>query len=203
MWHNKAAVDEEQDIPSSDPCFESAEDYEGEGINLAKISDHCNVIFRSDALAWLISSLQTRSFLQWERDGTEDLAVNEIRQRILEALPSGKITKRQRPREHQITFRLQWGNVLNRPWRERETIQGAMVITTCSGKAQMAPVGQYIGQTWPRSSGHIFRLLDCAIRLRPGSRETQNSKLHCTVHPLELTLSTSPVGGWNANSLAA
>ncbi len=175
LWNSKAAMDEEPNIPYPNAQFEGVEDDEDESISLAKLSAYCNVIFKSGALSSLVSRLRTRSLLQWESDGVEDLAVNEIRRKILAALPSGKISKRQQPREHQITFRLQWGHIIaRRPWQDQRTRVETVVITVCSGKAQMASVEQYTSQTWPRTCDCISGLIDEAACLKPGSRYSSN-----------------------------
>ena len=162
LWNSKAAADPEA-IPYSDILFDGVkdddDDDDDERNSLAGVLAHSNVIFQSGALIWLVSSLQHRSLLQWGSDESEDLAVNRIRQQILKTLPRERISKRRRPREHQVTFRLKWGHIISRPPEERMTRLDTIVITDCSGKTQAATVKQYLSQTWPGSWEGIFELL--------------------------------------------
>ena len=176
LWSSKA---EAPNILVSDAYFEGVKDDEGECINLAKISDHCNVISTSRALSWLISSLQTRSRLQWEADQTEELPINAIRRAILGALPSEKISKRRRPRDHHIAFRFPWQHFMGRAGVGRGA---AIAITACSGKAQMTSIKQYMNQTWPDSWGHISELIRYANHLTLGSHRTQDCKQHESIY---------------------
>ncbi|KAK4153991.1 hypothetical protein C8A00DRAFT_33245 [Chaetomidium leptoderma] len=158
LWNSKAAVDPEH-IPCSDILFDDVkddDDDDDESNTLAGVLAHSNVIFQSGALIWLASSLQNRSLLQWESDGSEDLAVNKIRQQILKTLPPERISKRRQPREHQVTFWLKWGHIINRPPEEWMTRLDTVIITACSGKAQAATVKQYLSQTWPGSWEPVF-----------------------------------------------
>jgi hypothetical protein len=166
LWNSKAAADPEA-IPYSDILFDGVkdedddddDDNDDERNSLAGVLAHSNVIFQSGALIWLVSSLQNRSLLQWGSDGSEDLAVNRIRQQILKTLPPERISKRRQPREHQVTFWLKWGHIINRPPEERIDRLDTIVITACSGKTQAATVRQYLSQTWPGSWETIFKLL--------------------------------------------
>ena len=169
-WYSKAALDQEL-IRNPEELFDGVKDDEDESNSFAEFSTHSNVILESAAFKWLVDSLRKRSLLQW--DTSTHIAVNDIRRKILEALPSGKISKRQPPRDHQVTFRLKWGHILNQQRRELETgvtehgsrILESGVITVCYGKAQAASVRQYLSQTWPWSWEDVFRLLQDATRV--------------------------------------
>jgi hypothetical protein len=186
-WHSKASMDQNLTRNPED-FFDGVKDDEDESNILAKLSVHSNVILESAALKWLVDSLRTRSLLQW--DTSTDLAVNDIRRKILEALPSGKISKRQPPRDHQVTFRLKWGHILNRQRRELEagvTEHGRLilksgVITVCSGKAQAASIRQYLSQTWSWSWEDVFGLLQVATRVGVHSGNLANPSSHPKLH---------------------
>ncbi|KAK4031555.1 hypothetical protein C8A01DRAFT_21245 [Parachaetomium inaequale] len=147
LWDSKATTDQEP-IPNSDTLFHGVED-DDESINLAGLSGYSNVISGSRALAWLVASLGQRSLLQWGSDGMGDLAVNKIRQTILKSLPTEKISKREPPRQHTVSFRLKWDHIMNQPLQERTDRLNTMVITVCSGNAQVTSVDKYMHQTWP------------------------------------------------------
>jgi hypothetical protein len=173
LWDSKATTDQEP-IPSSDTLFHGVED-DDESINLAGLSGYSNVISGSRALAWLVTSLGQRSLLQWGSDGMGDLAVNKIRQTILTSLPTGKISKRQPPRQHTVSFRLKWGHIMNQPLQERTDRLNTMVITVCSGNAQVTSVDQYMHQTWPWSGNLALDLLRRAAGLKRGSRDASGA----------------------------
>jgi hypothetical protein len=169
-WYSKAAINQEL-IQNPEDSFDGVKDDEDESNSFAEFSAHCNVILESAALKWLVDNLRKRSLLQW--DTSTHIAVNDIRRKILEALPSEKISKRQPPRDHQVTFRLKWGHILNQQRRELEAgvtehgnrILESGVITVCYGKAQAASVRQYLGQTWPWSWEDVFGLLQDATQV--------------------------------------
>lgn len=164
LWDSKAAMDQEP-IPNSVTHFHGVkddddDDDDDESINLPGLSECSNVISKSRALAWLVEKLDNRSLLQWgSNEMGGHLAVNRIRQTILNSLPTGKISKREPPRQHQVSFRLQWGHIMNQSLQERADQLDTIVITVCSGKARMTSVAQYIHQTWPWSGGRVLALL--------------------------------------------
>lgn len=162
LWNGKASMDQDT-IPNSETLFDGIEDDEDECIGLFALSAHSEAIFKSRALTWLVSNLRSRLLLQWETDGSEELAANRIRQEILQALPSGKISKKRPPLDHQVTFRLSWAHVLNRPREGRPTLQDIVVITACSGKALAASVEEYLSQTYPETWLSVFEFLEHAI----------------------------------------
>jgi len=161
LWNSKATMDQDA-IPSSETLFDGVEDDEDESIGVTALSAHSETIFTSKALTWLVSSLRNRLLLQWETDGSQDLAVSQIRQKILQALPSGKISKRQPPPDHQVAFRLDWGHVLNQPPEQRPTRRDSIVITAGAGKALAASVEEYLSQTYPGSWQGVVELLERA-----------------------------------------
>jgi hypothetical protein len=161
LWNSKATMDQDT-IPSSETLFDGVEDDEDESIGATALSAHSETIFKSKALTWLVSSLRNRLLLQWETDGSQDLAVSRIRQKILQALPSGKISKRRPPPDHTLTFRLDWGHVLNQPPEQRRTRCDSIVITACAGKAVAASVEEYLSQTYPGSWQGVVELLERA-----------------------------------------
>lgn len=169
LWDSKATTDQEP-IPSSDTLFHGVED-DDESINLAELSGYSNVISGSRALAWLVASLRQRSLLQWGSEGMEDFAVNKIRQTILKSLPTGKISKREPPRQHTVSFRLKWSHIMNQPLQERTDRLNTMVITVCSGNAQVTSVDQYMHQTWPWNGNLVLDLLRRTAGLKRGSRD--------------------------------
>ena len=173
LWDSKATADQES-IAHSDTLFHGVED-DDETIDLAGLSGYSNVISGSRALARLVASLGQRSLLQWGSDGMGDLAVNKIRETILKSLPTGKISKREPPRQHQVSFRLKWGHIMNQPLQERMGRLNTMVITVCSGNAQVTSVDQYMHQTWPWSGDLALDLLRRTAGLKRGPRDASGA----------------------------
>ncbi|KAH6856683.1 hypothetical protein B0I37DRAFT_80626 [Chaetomium sp. MPI-CAGE-AT-0009] len=165
LWNNKADSDEGPSL-SSDDLFEGIEDDEDEGINHTGFSAHSSVIRKSTALHWLVSGLQKRSSLDWGGEqvpGT--VAANGIRRKILEALPSRKISRKRLPQEHQVSFRLLDEDYMSDlPPQKWETRPDAIIITECAGRTQATTIEQYLNQAWPRSGMRIFQLLQEATR---------------------------------------
>ena len=135
-----------------------------------------NVIFGSPALGWLGAKLRNRSSLEWGSDGVEDLAINKVRQTILEALPSGTISKREPPRRHRASFSLEWGHIINRPPQEWTNRRQDITITVCSGKAEANSVVEYIDQTWFWNGHGVLDLLQRTTWLKRPSPDTNNKE---------------------------
>ncbi len=122
-----------------------------ENINLGGLSEFRSVLSTNKAVFWLANRLRNRSSLQWGSDETNDLEVHRVRQTILAALPTSTISKREPPRQHQVSFRLEWGHIISRLPQDETDGRQAIAMTVCSGKAQVTSVKEYLQQTWPWS----------------------------------------------------
>ncbi len=168
FWDSRAAADDVED--------DNDDGDDDERSILGWLSADINVISESRALAWLAARLRSRSLLQWETDGMEDLAVNKIRQTILAALPTGMISERRPPRQHKVSFRLGWGHIMNQFPQERTDPLQAIAITACSGKVQVTSVKEYIYQTWPWSGNSLFDLLQRIASIKQHSLDSRGEE---------------------------
>lgn len=169
MWDSKAG-ENHSSVPKED-LFEGVEDDEGENVGHIDLSAYSKVVLKSTAYEWLIFNLRKESSLRWSshsemRDST---AIDIIRRKILEKLPSGKISKARPPRTHNVAFRLQWCPPYKRLYNgraKRETTNGkaileSIAVTCCSNEAQATSVQQYMSQTWPSNWKKFLELLRC------------------------------------------
>ncbi|KAK1484393.1 hypothetical protein CABS01_13816 [Colletotrichum abscissum] len=164
LWDSKAT--EVGTSLSDNELFVGVTDEE-DTIDTAELSKYNKTVIESKSFKWLIDSLRRELALRRDFDESEGFNHREIlRRKILEILPTGKISKSRPPNTHSVTFRVPgWVHLgaagLNL-FRSESPLHEAIVITICSGDAQAASVEDYMKQTWPSTWRTIFNLVHWA-----------------------------------------
>lgn len=166
LWTSKAteietSVDEKE-------LFVGVTDVE-ETIDAPILSTYNKTVVESNSLNWLIESLRRELTLKRDIDESEGCNHREIiRRKVMENLPTGKISKNRPPTTHSVIFRVPGWALLRRLQVDRygseRPLYEAMVVTYCSGNAQAAIVEDYMEQTWPSTWKTIFNLLQTVSR---------------------------------------
>ncbi|KAK1498124.1 hypothetical protein CCUS01_12900 [Colletotrichum cuscutae] len=148
---------------NDDELFVGVTDVE-ETIDAPELSKYNKTITESDSFKWLTQSLRRELTLKRYFDASEGCNHREmIHRKIIENLPSGKISKNQPPTTHSVIFRVPGWALLRRLEMDRYEFEGylykAVIVTNCSGDAQAAMIEDYMEQTWPSTWRPIFKLL--------------------------------------------
>ncbi|PNP78573.1 hypothetical protein FNYG_08085 [Fusarium nygamai] len=173
LWENNAGVDKRE--ADQGELFDAVEDQEEEIILPIAVPRYNKIILDSSAYSWFITNLRKECSLQ--RGATKlRHAIDDIRQAVLDKLPSGRISKRTVPPRHRCTFRLLLAplrarlyhayHAVRSKWASPTRISEVVVVTCSSDEAQVMTVGEYFAQTWP-SAGTV--LLDLLQQVLGGS----------------------------------
>ncbi|KAH6999534.1 hypothetical protein EDB80DRAFT_117897 [Ilyonectria destructans] len=172
FWYDQAKKDDT--IMDKGALFKGVKDMDDEEIPQAEISAYKRAVFGSAAYSRLIATISNEQWI--DRGGTKARAlVERIRNRILDALPTGSMSKRRLPTLSGVVFRLQW-----RPWELRLEQEGArhglamsqafsdaITVTGSSDVSQATTIRTYLYNTWPSSSINLLLLLQ---QVTDGSR---------------------------------
>ncbi|KFX99399.1 hypothetical protein V490_01813 [Pseudogymnoascus sp. VKM F-3557] len=160
MWQNR--VSEIDTVPENDELFEGVRDVDDEITNEVNLSMYNGIILKSPSYEWLLSSLKQERFLQW--------GSRHIRQKILDKLPTGTISKRRPLGACEVTFNLQLdttadrGNGLFTKLITSEILLSKLItVTGYQKQSQALTVEQYLHQTWPTYSLQLLDILQKAI----------------------------------------
>jgi hypothetical protein len=141
--------------------FEGVKDDEDEVIPLFG-----KTTLTSAAYDWFISRLRRECSLQSSNQ-------DRIGQKVLQRLPSGKISKHQAPKTHRVTFRLLWESIRTCLLGDRNRKEGSQsthrihdryTITTSSGLVQVLTVQDYFKQTWSSDALTLVDMLETVSR---------------------------------------
>ncbi|KAI9148359.1 Pyriculol/pyriculariol biosynthesis cluster transcription factor [Paramyrothecium foliicola] len=134
------------------------------------------------AYKWLLSSLNKQSSAYWAAFHP-NIMVNDIRDKILQKLPTGTISRQRPPRTFQVQFLIAWDPIQRRFREEQYKARanlGPLVLAdliTLTGspedELQAATVGEYFRQTWPE--GEIDLLGSIQALLSQNSYEPSRS----------------------------
>ncbi|KAK1546216.1 hypothetical protein CPAR01_00183, partial [Colletotrichum paranaense] len=170
LWISKATGTETS--VNDDELFVGVTDVEAT-IDAPALFEYNKTVTESDSFKWLIESLRRELTLKRDFDESEGCNRREmIRRKVIESLPTGKISKNRPPTTHSVTFRVP-GWALFRSSEEytygREwSVPNAVVVTHCSGDAQASMIVDYMEQTWPSTWLTIFNLLRTVSRSSDG-----------------------------------
>ena len=157
------------------------EDDEEDSSHEEELSKYHQLLVKSPAYKWFLTSLSNESVIQLESSHPR------IRQQILEKLPTGKISKRRTPLIHEVSFNVDWRPAM------KERLQCALsedvsdpglphdeslVITGSTKKSQALTMKQYITQTWPSNGFLVFNALYTASI--PANKNIHSKSTHCT-----------------------
>jgi hypothetical protein len=163
MWTSKAGQD--HSVHSKEELFEGVKDEEEDAIDQSELSAYHNIIVDSPAYQWLLTNLSNEFLLQsWTTEP-------RIRQRILDKLPTGTISKQRSPDIHEFTFELELNNAMQEsilngfPQHRRlsnRSFRSFFVLTGSPWEAQGLTVEQYLAQTWPITGLQLIDALEKA-----------------------------------------
>lgn len=136
---------------------------------------HREAITKSPAYEWLISTLQAEASLHH----TKPNVVQDIREKILAAFPSHRVSRSKASQEFWASFRLDWDPLAFIKEQEYvgsidELVEGAITLTGEANNSQASTVSQYMSQTWPSTGLHV---LDLVKRVLEGPHEIHDSVL--------------------------
>jgi hypothetical protein len=169
MWNSKAR---QESAPLPTELFEGVKDEEEDPIDDSELTRYYTIILQSPAYEWFINALAKESSLQF------DTPQPRIRQRILDKLPTGKISKRSTPDIHQVTIDLEWRHSMEEMLRLEvleelnssiQSYSSPIIITGSQQAAQGLSIKQYLAQTWPITGLQLLYTLTTGIDIAPQS----------------------------------
>lgn len=165
LWDSKSG--ENGTVTENVEFFEGVMDDDHEITNEVDMSMYYEIILRSPSYEWLLSSLKKECFLQW--DSRQSRIMLDIRQKILDKLPTGTISKRRPYRGRRVQFVLQQNDDTDGEnrllWKPMSEILPSELITVtgCQEESQALTVKQYMHQTWPTCGVQLLDALEMAI----------------------------------------
>ncbi|KXH39653.1 hypothetical protein CSIM01_06708 [Colletotrichum simmondsii] len=171
LWTSKAT--ETETSVDDNELFVGVTEVE-ESIDAAELSKYNKIITESNSFKWLIESLRRELTLMRDFGESGGCDYREtLRRKVIENLPTGKISKTRPPNIHFVTFRVPGWELLSRAEVDRDGSESplceAIVVTCCSGDAQAAAIEDYMEQTWPSTWKTISNLLQKASLGQSGS----------------------------------
>ena len=168
LWESKTEMNDPE--VEKDDLFEGVGDDDEENMtNEDQLHLYDKVLLSSAAYDWFIAALRRECSLHWCPQQPR-IMIEGIRQKILQKLPSGKISKRRLPPEHHVTFQLWWRPLavgIRREQRRHQptpqttfSISEIVTATGSASEAQVATIEEYFNQTWPSKGMGLLRVLD-------------------------------------------
>lgn len=167
MWGARSR--EEPREPESSDCFVGVSEDEidqHEAVTQPELSLYKQTILDSPAYQWLVDSLFRESSFHW--DDTQPRILVEVRQKIVDELPTGVISRKREPNNHKVTFQLSWRALQDRLQYERsirnvgprDALFTSIVFTGSSDhEIQATTVEQYLVQTWGTGGTQLLLVL--------------------------------------------
>ncbi|KIW19068.1 hypothetical protein PV08_03358 [Exophiala spinifera] len=164
MWESKAGTDH-TDPANHDDLYTGVEELEDEPPVLTDLSLYNSIIRDSYAYKWFLTSLQTESVLQCS-ETQPCIMIDDIRRKIMDEFPTGRISGRRGPHAYEGQFHLRWSGKTEQrflrkthkqPTGSQKSYADLITITGSIEEAQLLTIREYLGQTWP---GRGCRLLD-------------------------------------------
>jgi hypothetical protein len=172
MWNSKAG--EDRLVIETDDLYQGVKDDEDEITDRVGLPEYHKIILNSAAYEWFLASLKKEITLQWSVTQPR-VMVESIRQRILDQLPTGTISKRKALGGHEVQFDLQCGDTFKR-WLKHENFDQLIrpdqlfteliTVTGSADEAQALTIKQYLSQTWPTSGLRLLDVLENTINSR-------------------------------------
>lgn len=166
MWDNKAS--EIDTVTENDEFFEGVGNDDDEITNEVGLSKYHGVILTSSSYEWLLSSLKKEFSLQWDSRHRR-IMVENIRQKILDRLPTGTISKHHPLNAYEVVFDLELydgdsGSGLFPKLSTSEILLSELIaVTGCREESQALPIEQYLRQTWPAYGLQLLSVLQRVI----------------------------------------
>ncbi|KFZ11289.1 hypothetical protein V502_07623 [Pseudogymnoascus sp. VKM F-4520 (FW-2644)] len=167
MWDKSSEIDT---VTGNVELFEGVGDDDGEITNEVGLSIYHGIVLKSPSYEWLLSSLRNEFSLQWGSRQPR-IMVENIRQRILDRLPTGTISKRRPLSACEVTFDLQWDDTMDRQngglfaklLTSEILLSELITVTGCQKESQALTIEQYMRQTWPANGLQLLNVLQKAI----------------------------------------
>jgi hypothetical protein len=166
LWSAKS-VEDVQFPTESDDLFDGVEDESDlELTEQMDLPTHYKLILESSAYKWFIENLKKEISLRWSTK--QPRIMIDIRNRILNGLPTGVISKRRPPKTHEVKFHVQMDikELQVRKYHARYNgtafplFSDRFSITGDADEAQILTVRQYMSQTWPSAGIDILDLIE-------------------------------------------
>jgi len=150
LWADKEKIAQ----PKRDDLFDGVDGDKDDKFDVPELLSYRNILAGSLPYEWLMATL--RRELQGSGANSPDL---EIRNQILEMLPSGEISRHRPPRAYDITFELSW-DILARGGLGRKFSDTEMMSVDESGFESYMTVLRYVQDRWPSIGTRLVFLLD-------------------------------------------
>lgn len=160
MWISKTGQD--YPIHHNADLFEGVKGDEEDPIDQIELSTYHKIILDSPAYEWFLSNVVKESIIKLETSQPR------IRQRILDELPTGIISKRRNPKVYAVTFDVEWQHTMEERLRHelseeskypKQFFREFIVMTGSRCEAQGLTIKEYLTQTWPMTGLKLFDAL--------------------------------------------
>ncbi|OHE99958.1 hypothetical protein CORC01_04859 [Colletotrichum orchidophilum] len=167
LWANK--MDVTCVSPPQQDRFQGIEDTEEDTLGPVAMPEYRSIVLSGNAFQWLVACLKTEMSLQCDQDHSGNNTRREIRQAILECLPTGRISKKNSPKIHTVRFRLlEWPFIAASAWQpmdreaelfvRRPTFE-SIIVAYCKDGGQAISIKRYLAQVWPSTWSSLLNLL--------------------------------------------
>ncbi|KAH8884390.1 hypothetical protein GQ53DRAFT_770973 [Thozetella sp. PMI_491] len=159
MWQGKAEQDTTA-IGQAEELFKGVPSDEWELGEYVGLAAYHKAILDSQAYYWFLASVKRESLIQWDPSQPR-VMVEGIRQKLLEKLVTGRISRRQAAGTHEVTFSIAWEERMKEHFlhEDGKTATRFVVLTGSQEQAQAHTITQYLEKTWPADGLQIFHLL--------------------------------------------
>jgi hypothetical protein len=164
MWISKTGQD--YPIHHNADFFEGVKDDDEDLIDQSELDAYHKIILDSPAYEWFLSNVVKESIIKLE------ISQPRIRQRILDKLPTGIISKHRIPKAYEVTFDLEWQHTMEERLRHELSEESKypkpffrefIVMTGSPCEAQGLTIKEYLTQTWPVTGLKLFDALGNAV----------------------------------------
>lgn len=161
LWNSKAT--EVETSANDNELFVGVPDVE-ETIDVPELFKYNKAVAESNSFKWLIETLRRELALRRDYDESGSCNHREVlRRKVIENLPTGKISKSRPPTTHSVAFRVPGWTLIGGAGFDRCRSDNlryeAIVVTCCSEDAQAAYIDEYMEQTWPSTWRKILNLV--------------------------------------------
>ncbi|KAK0374258.1 hypothetical protein CLIM01_08398 [Colletotrichum limetticola] len=186
LWNSKVGVS--CPSPPQQDRFQGIEDTEEDALGPVPISEYRDIVLKGNPFKCLVARLNNEMILQWDQDNSKNNNVRkEIRQKILECLPTGRISKKHSPKIHQVRFRLLgWPFTPASVWHPAnyeaevlapQSISESLIVAYCTEGSQATTITNYLKQVWPSSWNSLYDVLQIHPVIN-GSGDYVSDKTH-------------------------
>lgn len=165
-----------RELHNDDDDEEEIYDLEADETELPALAAYRALIRGAPAYSWFLNNIRRECTLS----PPEPNLIGEIRNAILDALPSSPKISRRKPAEtFNVSFMVDWDPIAfirEEEYTERpeDAIERTITLTGSAASAQALTCGEYLRQTWPSTGGQI---LDLAKSLVSGKSRASGNYL--------------------------